>query len=95
MNYAENAFTYLVAEESVLGIVTMPERSNATGVLIAVGGPQYRLGCHRQFLLLARALAKAGYPVMRFDYRGMGTVPANCEALKRSTRTLVPPLIDF
>ena len=72
MNYAEKAFTYPVAQETVLGIVAMPERPHATGVIIAVGGPQYRLGCHRQFLLLSRTLARAGYPVMRFDYRGMG-----------------------
>lgn len=42
------------------------------GVLIVVGGPQYRVGSHRQFLLLSRRLAGAGYPVMRFDHRGMG-----------------------
>lgn len=42
------------------------------GVLIVVGGPQYRVGSHRQFLLMARDLATAGHPVMRFDYRGMG-----------------------
>src|SRR5690606_34644237 len=42
------------------------------GVLIIVGGPQYRVGSHRQFVLLARYLAERGIPVMRFDYRGMG-----------------------
>jgi exosortase A-associated hydrolase 1 len=72
VNYVEKAYTYSVAEDKVLGVIAMPERSNATGVIIVVGGPQYRLGCHRQFLLLSRALARAGYPVMRFDYRGMG-----------------------
>jgi exosortase A-associated hydrolase 1 len=40
--------------------------------LIVVGGPQYRVGSHRQFVLLARELATHGVPVMRFDYRGMG-----------------------
>ena len=53
-------------------IVAVPERSQATGVLLVVGGPQYRVGSHRQFLLLSRALANSGYPTMRFDYRGMG-----------------------
>lgn len=43
-----------------------------TGILVVVGGPQYRIGSHRQFLLLARYLAANGVPVMRFDYRGMG-----------------------
>jgi uncharacterized protein len=42
------------------------------GVLVIVGGPQYRVGSHRQFVLMARSLAASGYPVMRFDYRGMG-----------------------
>jgi exosortase A-associated hydrolase 1 len=42
------------------------------GVVIVVGGPQYRVGSHRQFVLLARNLADSGIPVVRFDYRGMG-----------------------
>ena len=42
------------------------------GVLLIVGGPQYRVGSHRQFVLLARSLAAQGYPCLRFDYRGMG-----------------------
>jgi uncharacterized protein len=41
-------------------------------VLVVVGGPQYRAGSHRQFVLMARALASAGYPVLRFDHRGIG-----------------------
>jgi exosortase A-associated hydrolase 1 len=42
------------------------------GLLVVVGGPQYRVGAHRQFLLLARRLASAGIPCLRFDVRGMG-----------------------
>ncbi len=42
------------------------------GIVIVTGGPQYRIGSHRQFLLIARALAQACYPVFRFDYRDMG-----------------------
>ena len=49
-----------------------PDPSAGCGVLVVVGGPQYRVGSHRQFLLLARRLAAEGYPTMRFDYRGMG-----------------------
>jgi len=41
-------------------------------VLVVVGGPQYRVGSHRQFVSSARALAAAGFPVLRFDSRGMG-----------------------
>jgi len=42
------------------------------GVVVVVGGPQVRSGSHRQFVLLARHLAAAGFPVLRFDVRGMG-----------------------
>ena len=43
-----------------------------TGVVIVVGGPQTRIGARRRFVGLARALAGAGFPTLRFDLRGMG-----------------------
>ncbi|UCV17306.1 hydrolase 1, exosortase A system-associated [Ferribacterium limneticum] len=72
MNYSESAIVFSCSGESLVGILAQPAVANKTGVLIVVGGPQYRVGSHRQFLLLSRALAAQGYPVMRFDYRGMG-----------------------
>lgn len=57
------------------GILSRPPHgvpASATAVLILVGGPQYRVGSHRQFVLLARRLAGSGHPTLRFDYRGMG-----------------------
>jgi uncharacterized protein len=42
------------------------------GVVIVVGGPQTRVGSHRQFVKLAQALSAAGHPTLRFDTRGMG-----------------------
>jgi exosortase A-associated hydrolase 1/exosortase A-associated hydrolase 2 len=41
-------------------------------VIVVAGGPQYRVGAHRQFVSLARRLSDRGYPVLRFDLRGMG-----------------------
>jgi exosortase A-associated hydrolase 1 len=41
-------------------------------VVVVGGGPQYRVGGHRQLVLWGRRLAAEGYPVLRFDYRGMG-----------------------
>jgi len=70
--YREEAIVFPCSGENLLAIVAQPEAMKETGVLIVVGGPQYRIGSHRQFLLLSRFLAEAGYPVMRFDYRGMG-----------------------
>lgn len=43
-----------------------------TGVLIIVGGPQYRVGSHRQFVKLSRFLAMQHIPSMRLDSSGMG-----------------------
>lgn len=72
MIVSEQAVVFPCVGEQMLGIIALPEPTEKTGVLIVVGGPQYRAGSHRQFLLLSRALAVAGYPAMRFDYRGMG-----------------------
>ena len=59
--------------ERLLGILHRPTgQALGLGVLLVVGGPQYRIGSHRQFVLLARDLAAAGIAVFRFDYRGMG-----------------------
>lgn len=60
-----------------MAIAHLPENPLARGVLIVVGGPQYRVGSHRQFVSLARALADAGRAVLRFDYRGMGDSTGN------------------
>ncbi|HQT25587.1 MAG TPA: hydrolase 1, exosortase A system-associated [Burkholderiales bacterium] len=72
MTYEEKAFVFGCNESSLIGIAAIPEKPFQTGVLIVVGGPQYRIGSHRQFLLLSRDLAESGIPCMRFDYRGMG-----------------------
>jgi uncharacterized protein len=68
----QQAFDFMCAGETLVGIVTQSNQPYSTGVLVVVGGPQYRIGSHRQFLLLARVLADAGYPTLRFDCRGMG-----------------------
>jgi exosortase A-associated hydrolase 1 len=56
----------------LVGVLHEPERPAHTGVVVIVGGPQYRVGSHRQFVLLGRRLAQAGFPCLRFDHRGMG-----------------------
>lgn len=43
-----------------------------TGVVIVTGGVQVRAGAHRGFVDLADRMAAAGYPVLRFDRRGVG-----------------------
>lgn len=74
----EEAFTFGCEGQTLLGILHHPAAADGaaqaarTGVVVIVGGPQYRAGSHRQFVHLARALAQAGHPVLRFDVRGMG-----------------------
>jgi exosortase A-associated hydrolase 1 len=71
-DYSESAVLLACAGEQLLGIVTAPHAAATVGVLVIVGGPQYRAGSHRQYVLLARRLAREGVAAMRFDYRGMG-----------------------
>lgn len=70
--YSETALTFDCRGETLVGIVSTPLADADVAVLIIVGGPQYRAGSHRQFTLLARALAGRGVAALRFDVRGMG-----------------------
>lgn len=76
MQLEERALSFPCAGDWLYGVLSLPARMTQAaatrGVLIVVGGPQVRTGSHRQFTLLARSLAQAGFPVLRFDYRGMG-----------------------
>ncbi|MEO8247891.1 MAG: hydrolase 1, exosortase A system-associated [Burkholderiales bacterium] len=69
---AEEALLFDCSGETACGILSLPSAPATSGVVIVVGGPQYRAGSHRQFVHLARALAAAGHAVLRFDVRGMG-----------------------
>lgn len=74
--YVEAVLNVPLAEGPALpGVLCRPAAGAATsgvGVLVIVGGPQYRVGSHRQFVQLARHLASCGHAVLRFDVRGMG-----------------------
>jgi exosortase A-associated hydrolase 1 len=72
--YDERFVVFDCEGDACIGVLARPVGAPASrvAVLIIVGGPQVRVGSHRQFALLARALAAAGIPTLRFDYRGMG-----------------------
>lgn len=73
MTVREAAFLFECEGDELVGIIAAPEEiSSDLGILVVVGGPQYRVGSHRQFVLMARRLAENGFACMRFDYRGMG-----------------------
>lgn len=87
MTFCESVFLFPCAGEQLVGIVAAPaavSEGPTVGVLIVVGGPQYRVGSHRQFVQLSRYLAESGIACMRFDYRGMGDstgAPRNFESV--------------
>ena len=59
MTAAEQAFTFGAGPASLIGVLHHAQApGNSRGVVVVVGGPQYRVGSHRQFVLLARALAQ-------------------------------------
>jgi exosortase A-associated hydrolase 1 len=53
-------------------VATLDSAPLETGLLIVTGGTQVRIGPHRSFALLAARVAAAGFPVFRFDRRGIG-----------------------
>jgi exosortase A-associated hydrolase 1 len=97
MNREEPLF-FEYAGERMLGILHRAQgRVQDVGVLLVVGGPQYRVGSHRQFVLLARELARSGIPVFRFDYRGMGDSlgePRDFESISDDIRVALDVFID-
>ncbi len=80
----ERAVTIDINNVHILGILHLPEACRKTGVVLIVGGPQYRVGSHRQFVQLARALSGEQIACLRFDYRGMG----DSEGVKQSFETI-------
>ena len=68
----ESAISFACGSEVLFGILHRPIGAPKAGVVIVVGGPQYRVGSHRLFVSLARYLSAKGFAVLRFDCRGMG-----------------------
>ncbi len=68
----ETPFTFSCEGDQLVGVLHQPEKPARIGLLILVGGPQYRIGACRQYVHLARRAAERGVATMRFDYRGIG-----------------------
>ena len=51
---------------------TLDEAQGGVGILLVTGGREPRIGAHGWQASLARSLAEAGHPVLRFDRRGVG-----------------------
>lgn len=81
--------------ERLVGVIAQPAEPADTGVLIMVGGRQYRAGSHRQFVLLARRLASAGFSSLRFDFRGMGDSTGAAQSFEMADADIAAALAVF
>ena len=48
MNHTEVATRLACGEHMLVGVLALPEAPTDTGVVVVMGGPQYRAGSHRQ-----------------------------------------------
>lgn len=74
---------------------TLDDAAGATGVLIVSGGNEIRIGAHRGMAKLARDVAAAGYPVFRFDRRGIGDSEGDNVGFTGSGADLAAAIIAF
>lgn len=84
-------------DSRLVGILHRGISRYPAGAVIVVGGPQYRVGSHRQFVLMARILAAAGISTLRFDVRGMGDSEGrfhSFEVLDAEIRAAIDTLLD-
>jgi uncharacterized protein len=92
----ESAVTFSCDSMPLVGIVHKPAKVSRRGVLMVVGGgPQYRAGGHRQLTLWARRLCDEGYPVFRFDYRGMGDAHGEFRGFEDVDRDIAAAITCF
>ncbi len=61
---------FLCENDHLVG--TLNSGSKETGLLIVSGGNEIRSGAHAGMTKLAQQIAKKGFPVFRFDRRGIG-----------------------
>ena len=88
MDIHEEAISIAGTPSNMLGIISKPAlgaHQSHIAVVVVVGGDQYRVGSHRQFVRMARHLASAGHPVLRFDFPGMGDSPGETVAFEAAS----------
>ena len=74
----------------LVGIVSEPAaRGGGPGIVVLNAGLLHRVGPNRTTVALARRLAVAGYPVLRFDLSGIGDSEPRRDELSLDRSTLV------
>lgn len=84
----------IICEGATLAGVVHPAEGRI-GVVIVTGGVQTRVGAHRGFVDLADRLCAAGFPVLRFDRRGLGDSDGNDPGFGNSAADIAAAVAAF
>lgn len=95
MTSQEIPVSFLCGSDRLYGILHRPEQPSRRGILLLAGRPALRAGRHRLFVLLARAWAQAGVPVMRFDYRGSGDSEGEMSPMEQTAGEISSAIAAF
>ena len=90
---ARRLVAFACGGETLLG--SLDEASGNTGLLIVSGGNEIRAGAHRGMADLAARVAAAGYPVFRFDRRGVGDSTGDNRGFRSSAPDLAAAAAAF
>jgi len=71
--------------QNLNGILAEPRdgrHADKPAIVILNSGVVHRIGHHRMYVTMARMLAAAGYPVLRFDFSGIGDSASRGDSLE-------------
>ncbi len=71
--------------QNLNGILAEPRggrHADKPAIVILNSGVVHRIGHHRMYVTMARMLAAAGYPVLRFDFSGIGDSASRSDSLE-------------
>ena len=85
--------TFPIGSSTLAG--TLDTAEGATGLLIVSGGSEIRSGAFSGQSLLAARIAEAGFPVFRFDRRGIGDSDGEDRGFRSSMNDIAAALAAF
>lgn len=74
---------------------TLDTAPGETGLLVVSGGNEIRIGAHRGMVRVATDVAAAGYPVFRFDRRGIGDSEGRNDGFESSAADIASAITAF